>query len=399
MKSNKKAGSGGRRERREFSAEFKAEAVRLVAARRAVGASLTQVGRELDVRPDQLRAWAKRHARDTGTDASIAGESVEQENRRLRRENAVLRQEQAFAKSGGVLREGVALRYAVITRHRREFEVRLMCRVLAVSPSGYYASLQRPLSWHALVDELLMAHVRIAHAESGETYGAPRVQLELRAVGLPVSTKRVARLMRADGLVVRPRKRRPISTTDSHHTQPIAPNRLARQFDVQGVALNRVWVADMTYVPTREGWLYLATVLDLGSRRCVGWAMHDTLEADLPLRALRMACDARHPARGLLHHSDRGSQYAADEYRKALKAHGMRASMSRKGDCYDNAVAESFFATLEFELIMKNDWETRDDARRAIFRYIETWYNRKRRHSTLGYISPAAYEAQLQAAA
>ncbi len=291
------------------------------------------------------------------------------------------------------------MRYAVITRHRGEFEVRLMCRVLEVSPSGYYASRKRPPSWHALIDELLMAHVRIAHRESGETYGAPRVHQELQAEGLPVSPKRVARLMREEGLVARQPKRRRVSTTDSNHGDPIAPNLLARQFNVHGVAVNRVWVSDITYIPTREGWLYLATVLDLGSRRCVGWAMREEMEVELTLSALRMARDARRPAPGLIHHSDRGSQYAAGAYRAELAAHGMIASMSGKGDCYDNAVAESFFATIEFELIMKNDWETKADARRAIFRYIETWYNRKRRHSTLGYISPVAYEEQLQAAA
>jgi len=274
-----------------------------------------------------------------------------------------------------------------------------MCRVLEVSPSGYYAWLKRPPSWHALIDEVLMAHVRIAHHESGETYGAPRVQRELWAEGLPVSTKRVARLMRSGGLVARQPKRRRVSTTSSNHDDPIAPNLLARQFDVNGVGVNRIWLSDITYIPTREGWLYLATVLDLGSRRCVGWAMRDTMEVELALSALRMARAARHPATGLIHHSDRGSQYAAGEYRAELTAHGMIASMSGKGDCYDNAVAESFFATLEFELIMQNDWHTKDDARHAIFRYIETWYNRKRRHSTLGYISPAAYEEQLQEAA
>lgn len=291
------------------------------------------------------------------------------------------------------------MRYAVITRHRGEFQVRLMCRVLEVSPAGYYASLKRPPSWHALIDELLMAHVRIAHHDSDDTYGAPRVQRELQAEGLPVSIKRVARLMREDGLVARPRTSRPISTTNSNHNEPIAPNLLARQFDVNSVAVNRVWVADLTYIPTREGWLYLATVLDLGSRRCVGWAMRDTMEVELALSALRMAREARRPAPGLIHHSDRGSQYAANDYRVELAAHGMIASMSGKGDCYDNAVAESFFATLEFELIMQRDWHTKAEARRAIFRYIETWYNRKRRHSTLGYISPAEFEAQLQEAA
>jgi len=291
------------------------------------------------------------------------------------------------------------LRYAVITRHRREFELRLMCRVLEVSPSGYYASLKRPPSWHALIDEVLMARVRIIHAESGETYGAPRVHLELQAEGLPASPKRVARLMREEGLVARPRKAYRVSTTNSQHDDPIAPNLLARQFDVNGVGLNRVWVADMTYIPTREGLLYLAAVLDLGSRRCVGWAMRDTLEVELALSALRMAREARRPALGLIQHSDRGSQYASGAYRAELAAHGMVASMSRKGDCYDNAVAESFFSTLEFELLMRNDWHTKAEARRAIFRYIETWYNRKRRHSTLGYLSPADYELQLQEAA
>ncbi len=170
------------------------------------------------------------------------------------------------------------MRYAVITRHRDEVQVRLMCRVLEVSDSGYYASLKRPASWHAVIDEVLMAHVRIAYSESGDTYGAPRVQQELRAAGLPVSTKRVARLMREDGLIARRRAARRVSTTNAQHADPIAPNLLARQFDVHGVAVNRVWVADMTYVPTREGFLYLATVLDLASRRCVGWAMHDTME-------------------------------------------------------------------------------------------------------------------------
>jgi len=291
------------------------------------------------------------------------------------------------------------LRYAVITRHRREFEVRLMCRVLAVSPAGYYASLTRPASWHAVVDDLLMRHVRIAHAASGETYGAPRVQQELTAAGLPVSTKRVARLMREDGLAARGKKARRVATTDSHHAEPIAPNLLARQFDVHGSAVNRVWVSDITAIPTREGLLYLATVLDLGSRRCVGWAMRDRIDLDLALSALRMARQARHPAPGLIHHSDRGSVYAALGYRAELAAHGMVASMSRKGDCYDNAVAESFFATLEFELLRKHDWPTRAEARRAIFRYIETWYNPRRRHSTLGYVSPAEYEVQLEAAA
>ena len=291
------------------------------------------------------------------------------------------------------------MRYACIARHQREHDVRLMCQVLAVSPSGYYASRKRSPCARAIADERLMLNVRIAHEKSGGTYGAPRVQRELKEEGFSVGTKRVARLMRQDGLQGRaPRGWRP-TTTDSAHPHPIAPNLLDRQFAVHGVALNQVWVSDITYVPTRAGWLYLATVLDLASRRIVGWAMRETLEAELAVSALQMAIGTRRPTPGLIHHSDRGSQYACAEYQALLSTHGMRASMSRKGNCWDNAVAESFFATLELELIVNAKWETQDDARRAIFRYIETWYNRERRHSTLGYVSPATYEARLQNAA
>ena len=291
------------------------------------------------------------------------------------------------------------MRYACIARHVDEYDVRLMCDVLDVAPSGYYAWRKRAPSARAIADERLLLNIRVAHAESGETYGAPRVYRELRDDGIRIGRKRVARLMRADGLVGRAPRRRRCLTTDSAHDEPIAPNRLDRQFDVNGVRLNQVWVSDITYVPTREGWLYLAAVLDLGSRRCVGWAMRDTLDAELAVSALEMAIAARRPEPGLIHHSDRGSQYACADYRELLAAHGMIASMSRKGNCWDNAVAESFFATLEMELILNARWETRDDARRAIFRYIETWYNRERRHSTLDYISPAAYEERLQTAA
>jgi putative transposase len=292
------------------------------------------------------------------------------------------------------------VKYACITRHRGEYPVRLMCQVLEVAPSGYYQWRRRSPSAHAIADERLLLNVRVAFQTSDETYGAPRVHRALRGQGVRVGKKRVARLMREEGLVARPPRRRGVATTDSSHAHPIAPNLLGRQFDVNGVrALNTVWVGDITYVPTREGWLYLAVVLDLASRRVVGWAMRETLEADLALAALRMALATRRPAPGLIHHSDRGVQYACGEYRALLAAHGAVASMSRRGDCWDNAVAESFFATLELELIDRSDWPTRDVARRAIFRYIEAWYNPHRRHSTLDYVSPSAYERQLEAAA
>ena len=291
------------------------------------------------------------------------------------------------------------MRCACIARHRDEFPVRLMCRVLAVSSSGFYAWCKRAPSGRALANERLLLNVRVAFTASDETYGSPRIHRELRAQGETVGRHRVARLMRADGLIGRTRARRRQQTTDSNHNEPIAPNVLDRQFDVNGVAaVNQVWVSDITYVPTREGFLYLATVLDLASRRVVGWAMRETLDAELAVRALEMAVGTRQPGAGLVHHSDRGSQYASAAYRALLARHGMVASMSRRGDCWDNAVAESFFATLELELIVKSTWRSRDAARLAIFRYIETWYNRKRRHSTLGYVSPAEYEAQLEAA-
>lgn len=291
------------------------------------------------------------------------------------------------------------MRYACIARHKGEHDVRLMCAVLEVSPAGYYASRKRSPCARAIADERLLLNVRIAHAKSGGTYGAPRVQRELKEDGIHVGTKRVARVMREDGLRGRAPRRRRVATTDSTHAHPIAPNRLDRQFDGNGMALNQVWVSDITYVPTQQGWLYLATVLDLASRRCVGWAMGDTLDATLTISALEMAIATRRPAPGLLHHSDRGSQYACEDYRAVLDAHGIVASMSRKGNCWDNAVAESFFATLELELILNHRWATRDEARRAIFRYIETWYNRERRHSTLDYVSPVAYEEQVRAVA
>lgn len=292
------------------------------------------------------------------------------------------------------------MRYACIARHRGEYPVRLRCRVLVVSPAGFYARLTRAPTARAIADERLMLNIRVAYDRSDRTYGAPRIQRDLRDDGLAVSTKRVARLMRRDGLAGEPGHRRAPRTTDSAHADPVAPNVLARQFDVNGVRrLDRVWVSDLTYVPTREGWLYLAVVLDLASRRVVGWAMGPSLEGGLALAALRMAIAARRPGPGLLHHSDRGSQYASAEYRAVLAAHGMLASMSRKGDCWDNAVAESFFATLERELIARRDWRTRAEARQAIFQYIEIRYNRVRRHSTLGYVSPAQYETQLRSAA
>lgn len=243
------------------------------------------------------------------------------------------------------------MRYACIAHHRGAFPVALMCRVLEVSRTGFYAAQRRAPSARAEADERLRIEIRVVHATSRRTYGSPRVHAVLRAQGVRCSRKRVARLMREAGVQAR-RRRRGRRTTDSRHGEPVAANVLARQFGVETVAArDRVWAGDITYVPTREGWLYLAVLLDLASRRVIGWALRHTLERGLTLDALRMALAHRQPAPGVVHHSDRGSQYACGEYRALLAAFSLTGSMSRTGDCWDNAVVESFFATLKTELV------------------------------------------------
>jgi putative transposase len=288
------------------------------------------------------------------------------------------------------------MRYAAIQAHRGQFSVRLMCRALEVSRTGFYASAKRVASARAERDQELRTRIRIVHQESRRTYGSPRVHAELQAQGERCGRKRIARLMREQGLRVKARRRLRPTTTDSKHTHRVASNLLDRRFAVTEIeGVNRVWAGDITYVPTREGWLYLAVILDLASRRVVGWSMGRTLEASLVMDALCMALEARCPGSGLMHHSDRGVQYASLDYQELLTRHRIVVSMSRRANCYDNAVAESFFATLEWELIERSDWRTRDEARLAIFEYVECWYNPKRRHSSLGYLSPAEYEEKL----
>lgn len=294
------------------------------------------------------------------------------------------------------------MKYACIQQHRRDYPVRLMCRALQVSASGFYAAQARahgPASAHAQRDRALALRVRAAHAASGRTYGAPRIHAELQASGERVGRKRVARLLREAGLRARRPHRRPRAAAPATAGAPVAANHLARRFAPATVGgCDRVWVSDMTYVPTGQGWLYLAVVLDLASRRVVGWATGPTLETRLPVAALAMALGQRRPAPGLVHHSDRGAQYASVAYQARLRQHGLVASMSRKGDCWDNAVAESFFATLEHELLAEARWATRTQAAAALVRYIALWYNPRRRHSSLGYRSPLEYERALDAA-
>lgn len=284
----------------------------------------------------------------------------------------------------------------MIARYRAEYPLRLMCRVLQVSPAGFYAWQRRAPSVRARQDALLRIQVAAFHRRSRQTYGSPRILRDLREAGQPVGRKRVARVMREAGLVGTP-PRRFRRTTDSRHPDPIAPNHLQRQFAV--AEPNRVWATDITYVWTWAGWLYLAVVLDLASRRVVGWAVDTRLDRYLVLAALERALARRAPRAGLLHHSDRGSPYASAAYQAQLRAHGIVCSMSRRGDYWDNAVVESFFATLKRELLHREAWPTRDAASAAIADYIDGWYNIHRRHSALGYVSPAVYERRLTSAA
>ncbi len=256
------------------------------------------------------------------------------------------------------------MKFAFVAAEKANFPVSILCRVLGVSRSGFYAWQGRPPSTRATEDEALASAIANAHRKSRGTYGSPRVHAALRAEGRRLSRKRVIRLMRAQRLAAR-RRRRFRRTTQSTHGLPVAENVLARRFEV--AAPNVAWVTDITYVPTREGWLYLAAIVDLFSRRVVGWSMSASLETTFCLDALAMALRTRTPSAGLVHHSDRGCQYASGAYRKALEANGLVCSMSRKGNCWDNAVAESFFATLKGDLVDHADFATRAEARTAIF--------------------------------
>ena len=283
------------------------------------------------------------------------------------------------------------MRYRAIQEHDRRYPIRLMCRALAVSAAGYYAWRIRPESTRSVSARTVLSAIRVIHRESRETYGSPSIWDALIKQGHRIGEHRVARLMRQDGIRAKTVKKWR-ATTQSHHRFPVATNTLNRQFTV--ASPNRVWAGDITYVWTAEGWLYLAVVLDLYSRTVIGWAMGTRLIGDLAERALIMALANRIPATGLLHHSDRGSQYAATSYQRLLGEYGIITSMSRTGNCWDNACVESFFGTLKRELVYHRHYATREDAKQDIFEYIEVFYNRKRRHSTLGYRSPAEYEAR-----
>lgn len=283
--------------------------------------------------------------------------------------------------------------FRFIEDHRDAYPVRLMCAVLEVSPAGYYAWRDRPVSERKKSNSALLAAIRQVHQDSGGRYGSPRVHAVLRKQGRGVSRGRIERTMSRHGIraIMAPPRR--VRTTDSRHGLPIAPNLIARAFTAP--APNRVWLADITYIPTAEGWLYLAAIMDLFSRKIVGWAMRDHMQVELASSALTMAIQQQRPQGGLIHHSDRGVQYASHAYRSALTSAGIVASMSRKADCYDNAPMESFFHTLKTELVHHRNYKTRAEAQRDIFAFVEGFYNRTRLHSAIGYIAPIEMELKV----
>ena len=287
------------------------------------------------------------------------------------------------------------MRFAFIQAHASLWHVTTMCRVLEVSKAGYYAWRARPECARRRVNQAMTTQLHVLHHRFKRRYGSPRLLPELHALGFRCGKHRVARLMREAGLRAKSARRFRV-TTQSQHRAPVAQNVLARRFAVaRRPRTQQTVAADITYIPTREGWLYLAVVLDLASRRVLGWGLRTRLDQELTLSAMRMALTQRRPSTGGLHHSDRGVQYASGAYQQLLQHAGFTPSMSRVGDCWDNAVVESFFATLTKELLIDTEFATRAEASRELFEFIEIWYNRQRRHSSLGYRTPVQYEEQV----
>ena len=284
------------------------------------------------------------------------------------------------------------MRFAFIKVWKEEWPVEFLCKVMRVTSRGFRAWRVRPMSQRQRDDMVILAHIREQHRLSLESYGRPRITEELQELGVNVGHRRVGRLMRDNGIkIIRTQKHK--VTTDSNHAFNIAPNLLDQDFSADGP--NQKWAGDISYIWTNEGWLYLAVILDLYSRRVIGRAVSNRMKRDLAIRALDMAVALRQPPEGCIHHTDRGSQYCSNDYQKILRQHDFKASMSGKGNCYDNAAVETFFKTIKAELIWRHSWETRRQAEVAIFEYINGFYNPRRRHSTLGWKSPVAFERKV----
>ncbi|MFN7322276.1 MAG: IS3 family transposase [Methylobacterium sp.] len=378
-------------QRRRFGREFKVEAVRLIRER---GVSVAQAARDLDVHENVLRKWVKELAADPGQAFPGHGQMKPEqlEIEKLRREVAKLKAERDIPKKGrSLLREGRDMRFAFIAKHRGIWPVAWLCEALDVSRSGFHAWFIRAPSKRSRNDEEIGAKVRESFIGSARTYGARRVWRDVLAEGIDCGLHRIERLMKAQALRARPR-RRGLPKDDGQRSM-IAPNTLDREFHAERP--NQRWIADFTYIWTAEGWLYVAAVIDLFSRRVVGWSMKAEMTAQLVTEALIMAIWRRGKPDALLHHSDQGSQYASEQFQKLMADNGVQCSMSRSGNVWDNAAMESFFSSLKIERIRGKVYRTRDEARADVFDYIERFYNAVRRHSTIGYLSPVEFERKV----
>ncbi|EOK0018947.1 IS3 family transposase, partial [Shigella flexneri] len=371
---------------KRYPEEFKTEAVKQVVDR---GYSVASVATRLDITTHSLYAWIKKYGPDSSTNKEQS--DAQAEIRRLQKELKRVTDERDILKKGrGVLRKAVRLRYAFIRDNSCCWPVRLLCRVLDVHPSGFYAWLQQPHSQRHQADLRLTGQIKQFWLESGCVYGYRKIHLDLRDSGQQCGVNRVWRLMKRVGIKAQVGYRSPRARKGE--ASIVSPNRLQRQFNPD--APDERWVTDITYIRTHEGWLYLAVVVDLFSRKIIGWSMQSRMTKDIVLNALLMAVWRRNPEKQVLVHSDQGSQYTSHEWQSFLKSHGLEGSMSRRGNCHDNAVAESFFQLLKRERIKKKIYGTREEARSDIFDYIEMFYNSKRRHGSSEQMSPTEYENQ-----
>ncbi|XGG69679.1 IS3 family transposase (plasmid) [Klebsiella pneumoniae] len=371
---------------KRYPEEFKIEAVKQVVDR---GYSVASVATRLDIATHSLYAWIKKYGPDSSTNKEQS--DAQAEIRRLQKElKRVTDERDIFKKSRGVLRNAVRLRYAFIRDNSSCRPVRLLCRVLDVHPSGFYAWLQQPHSKRHQVDLRLTGQIKQFWLESGCVYGYRKIHVDLRDSGQQCGVNRVWRLMKRVGIKAQVGYRSPRARKGE--ASIVSPNKLQRQFNPD--APDERWVTDITYIRTHEGWLYLAVVVDLFSRKIIGWSMQSRMTKDIVLNALLMAVWRRNPQTKVLVHSDQGSQYTSHEWQSFLKSHGLEGNMSRRGNCHDNAVAESFFQLLKRERIKKKIYGTREEARSDIFDYIEMFYNSKRRHGSNNQMSPTEYENQ-----
>ncbi|MCT6818340.1 MAG: IS3 family transposase [Lysinibacillus fusiformis] len=376
--------------RKSYDKEFKLEAVQLVES----GKRVAEVARELDLAEQTLHNWVRKFGKD-GEAAFVGSGNLKPEdkaNKELQKRIRDLEEENAILKKANEhLCKRPEVIYDFIQQHRHEYRVAKMCEVLGVSRSGYYEWLNRPKSKQKERKEKLTSQIKRVYLDSRRNYGSPKITKQLNSEGVHVSQKTVSRIMKNEGIRSKTVKKYK-ATTNSKHNLPIYSNLLDQQFKVDRPG--KVWVADITYIWTSEGWLYLATIMELFSRRIIGWAMDARMTKELVILALKRAIRAQSPTSGLIHHSDRGSQYASKEYQQVLRTNGIITSMSRKGNCYDNACIESFHSVIKRELVFHEKYKTRDQGKKSIIEYIVSFYNYKRIHSYTNYMSPVAYEKQ-----